>query len=93
MKKYVLFLGLGTGFIAGSWAGRAPYEQLQRTARSVMKQPKVKTSLESAVESAQAARDVALDAATDAVEKVSDVAVGALDEGANRIQRGQVTAK
>ena len=50
MKKLTLLVGLGAGFVAGSWAGRGPYERVEAMVRNVMKQPKVQTTVHTAAD-------------------------------------------
>lgn len=71
MKKFTLLVGVGIGFIAGSWAGRRPYETIEATLKGVVKDPDVQKTLSSATESAAAARDAAHDAAVDVIEDAS----------------------
>jgi hypothetical protein len=40
MKKIILVLGVGIGFIAGSKAGNGPYQQIGAKVREVTKRPK-----------------------------------------------------
>ena len=40
MKKIMLLLGAGIGFIAGSKAGNGPYQQIEAKVREVTKRPK-----------------------------------------------------
>jgi hypothetical protein len=81
MKKFTLLIGMGAGFVAGSWAGRAPYEHLEGLVRNVMKQPKVQATLHTAADSAATARDATLDAA-------SRSAIDAIDEAATKVTTG-----
>ncbi len=74
MKRVLLLVGMGIGFVLGSKAGRAPYERLERTARELMRRPQVRTSLQSVSDTAAAVRDATLDAAN-----------GAIDEAARKI--------
>jgi hypothetical protein len=85
MKKLVLFVGMGAGFVLGSWAGRAPFERLQATVRDVMGQPKVQTTLQSAAESAGVVREATLDAATEVFGDVADAATGVIDDASKRV--------
>ena len=88
MKKFSLLFGLGSGFVAGSWAGRAPYERLETMVRNVVKQPKVQTTLHTAADGATTVRDAALDAATGAIDEASKAATDAIDEAARRVSTG-----
>ena len=88
MKKLALFVGLGAGFVAGSWTGRAPYERLETIGRNVLKQPKVQTTLHTAAEGAATVRDAALDAATGAIDEASKAATDAIDETTRRVATG-----
>lgn len=97
MKKLVLCVGMAVGFVAGSWAGRAPFERLEAALRNVTKQPKVQSSLQSAAESAGAVRDATLDAAAGAFGQAADAATEAFDGAAkkvvNRTERVASTAR
>jgi hypothetical protein len=88
MKKLALLVGLGAGFVAGSWAGRAPYERLETMVRNALKQPKVQRTLHSAADGAATARDAALDAATGAIDEASKAATDAIDEATKRVATG-----
>jgi hypothetical protein len=85
MKKLALFVGLGTGFVVGSWAGRAPFERLEGAVRNVMGQPKVEATLQSAAESAESVRDATLDAATGALSDAAGTATEAIDGASKKI--------
>jgi hypothetical protein len=95
MKKLALFVGLGTGFVVGSWAGRAPFERLEGAVRNVMGQPKVESTLQAAAESAESVRDATLDAATGVFHDAGDAATDAIDGASkkisNRAQRVEST--
>jgi hypothetical protein len=91
MKKLAFILGVGVGFVVGSWAGRGPYRRIEDVARHVVKQPKVQKTLHSAAESAAAVRDATLDAATDAIDDASKAATGAIEENARKVANGTQT--
>jgi tryptophan synthase beta subunit len=42
MKKLLVLVGIGIGFVVGSRAGKAPYARLTRTWREVTGRPEVK---------------------------------------------------
>ncbi len=88
MKKLALLVGLGAGFVAGSWAGRSPYERLETTVRNVLKQPKVQTTLHTAADGGASVRDAALDAATGVIDEASKAATDAIDEATRRVATG-----
>ena len=71
MKKLTLVFGLAVGFIAGSWAGRRPYESLEGAVKGMLRDPEVRNTLESAAESASVARDAALGATADVIDEAS----------------------
>lgn len=73
MKKLIFVLGLGIGFVVGSRAGRAPYEQLERAARNVAEDPTVR---EKAADARDAAGKVAQGATEAARTKGPEVAAG-----------------
>jgi tRNA A37 threonylcarbamoyladenosine dehydratase len=72
MKKLLLLVGIGLGFIAGSKAGRAPYERLEEKIRQVSGRPEVKQVVDAASDTVEAVTDHAVKAATDKVADVSD---------------------
>ena len=81
MKKLTLLVGLGAGFVAGSWAGRGPYERVEAMVRNVMKQPKVQTTVHTAADGAATPlRDAAMDAATGTIDEASKAATDAIAE-------------
>ena len=41
MKKLLLLMGAGIGFVLGSRAGRKPYEQVEREVRKFLERPEV----------------------------------------------------
>jgi hypothetical protein len=71
VRKLALFIGMAIGFVAGSWAGRDPYERLQGAFRQSMKQPKVQASMQSVTDSVAAVRDATLDATTGVLDGAS----------------------
>lgn len=48
MKKLLLLVGAGIGFVLGSRAGRGPYEQLDGQARKFLGRPTVQQRLDAA---------------------------------------------
>ncbi len=52
MKKLLLLLGIGLGFVLGSRAGRAPYERLEGKARDLAGRPEVTDAFDAAAEKA-----------------------------------------
>ncbi len=88
MKKLTLLVGLGAGFVAGSWAGRGPYERVEAMVRNVMKQPKVQTTVHTAADGAATVRDAAMDAATGTIDEASKAATDAIAETTRRAATG-----
>ncbi len=80
MKKLAIYVGLVVGFIAGSWAGRDPYERLERAVRGFLKQPTVQSKLQSAAKRASTEQDATRGTATRAIPKASP-------EGTNGTQK------
>lgn len=80
MKKFIFLAGLAVGFLAGSRAGRGPYNAVEEKARAVANDPRVQ-------EKAGQARDTAVktaqDAATTVKEKAPVVAAAAKDKAAD----------
>lgn len=79
MKKFLLLLGLGVGFVLGSRAGREPYERLRTTVNDLTERREFKRLADSTTDLANSvAQDVsdkvseATDRASDKVDKVSD---------------------
>ena len=72
MRKLTLLVGIGLGFIAGSRAGRGPYERLEGTIRQVSGRPDVQQAVESASDTVESAVDNATRAATDKVTEIAD---------------------
>ena len=66
MKKLLLVIGAGIGFILGSRSGRRPYEQLERKVRDIRARPEVQKAVDSVSKSAH-------EQASDVTHKVSDV--------------------
>ena len=54
MGKLSLGLGLGVGYVLGTRAGRARFEQIKKAAAGVMERPEVKQALEKATAAAPA---------------------------------------
>jgi hypothetical protein len=54
MGKLSLGLGLGVGYVLGTQAGRARYEQIKQAAASLMERPEVQQALEKARSAAPA---------------------------------------
>lgn len=71
MKRFLLVLGMGIGFVLGSKAGRAPYERLERSLRDLMRRPPVRASLQSVSDTAAVVRDATFDAANGAIDEAS----------------------
>ncbi|MEO6790860.1 MAG: hypothetical protein ABI187_07820 [Ornithinibacter sp.] len=58
MKKLLLVLGLGVGYVLGTRAGRARYEQLRTTYEKVRGDDRVQAAASKAAEAAAAAAPV-----------------------------------
>jgi hypothetical protein len=67
MKKLLLLVGVGIGFIIGSRAGKEPYQRLENTLRELAGRPEVKQAVE-------ATSDKLGDVADKAGAKVSEAA-------------------
>lgn len=67
MSKITLLAAGAAGYVLGARAGRQRYEQIASTARSVMRNPKVK---EARHEAAEKAKEAASSFAHTAVDKV-----------------------
>jgi hypothetical protein len=81
MKKLLLVVGIGIGFILGSKAGRAPYERLEGKVREVSGRPDVQHAVSAVSDSVSNATDQVVGAATqrvdDLTDKIDDVAAKA----------------
>ena len=69
MGKLSLGLGLGVGYVLGTRAGRARFEQIRQAAAGVMDRPEVQQALEKAKAAAPAPLQ-------DSIEKLSHKASG-----------------
>ncbi len=85
MRKLLLLAGMAVAFVAGSWAGRAPYERLQGAVRRAARQPKVQATLDTAAQSAVTVRDAALDATAGAIDDASKAATDAIDDASKKV--------
>ncbi len=85
MKKLVLFVGVGIGFIVGSWAGRGPYERLKSAVRDVKRRRQVQSTLQSAAESAAAVRDPTRNAMREGIDEATNAAAWAIDQTSKKI--------
>jgi hypothetical protein len=65
MRKITFLLGAGVGFVLGSKAGRAPYQQLESKVRQVSRRPEVKEAVDQLATTAK-------DQAAAVTEKVGD---------------------
>ena len=52
MKKLLLVIGAGIGFILGSRSGRQPYEHLERKVREMRGRPEVQEAVDSVTNAA-----------------------------------------
>jgi hypothetical protein len=52
MKKLLLVIGAGIGFILGSKSGRQPYERLEQKVRDIRARPEVQDSVDSVTKAA-----------------------------------------
>jgi hypothetical protein len=53
MKRVILLVGLGAGFVAGSRAGRRPYDRLEAKVRSLASRPEVHQTVVQAKDAAR----------------------------------------
>lgn len=81
MKKLLLLLGIGVGFVAGSRAGKAPYEKLMNTLRGVTGRPEV----ENVVATVSQKVDDVTDKVNDATDKVGAKVGDATDKVAAKV--------
>lgn len=72
MGKLSLGLGLGVGYVLGTRAGRARFEQIKQAASGVMGRPEVQQALEKAKTAAPAPLQ-------DGIEKLTGTATGGQD--------------
>jgi hypothetical protein len=77
MKKLMVLLGLGAGFMLGSRAGKAPYQQLEANVRRLVGRPEVQDTM------AQA-RDAARQTTQQVMDKVNDT-VSSAKEGSSTL--------
>lgn len=82
-KKITFVAGLAIGFVAGSAAGREPFDQLKAQVTGVANDPEVRRKAAQAADKAkttvQEQAPVVADKASDAVSKAKHSAVGAKD--------------
>ncbi|WP_058234183.1 hypothetical protein [Devriesea agamarum] len=71
MKKIILLLGVGLGFVLGSRAGRGPYEKLRASVTGYVEDPEVKAK---AAEVRDFAQGAAVKAADYVEKKAPEVA-------------------
>lgn len=76
MKKFIFLVGAAIGFIAGSAAGRGPYEQLMAKSKEVSENPEVQAKAQQAKERAA---QVAEDTTTTVKDRAPGVAQGMKD--------------
>ena len=78
MKKLMLLIAGGVGYVLGARAGRERYDQIKRTATRVKDDPRVQEKTHEAVDlaktTAQQAADLAKEKAPAATAKISEVA-------------------
>jgi hypothetical protein len=75
MGKLSLALGLGVGYVLGTQAGRARYEQIKQAAAGLMERPEVQQAMEKARSAAPAPLQ-------DSISKLSSRASGRQSAGA-----------
>ena len=66
MKRLLLLIGFGAGYVAGSAAGRERYEQIRSLSLRVKNNPKVQATAASAADKAKEAAPVVKDKVTEA---------------------------
>jgi len=71
MKKWILLLGIGIGFVLGSKAGRGPYKQIEGTVRDVTARPEVQKAIRTVTRRTQ---EQAGDIASTVHDRVSEAA-------------------
>ena len=72
MKKLWLAVGAAIGFVLGSRAGRAPYEQLEAKARQVAGRPDVKRTVDAASDKVSSLATTAVSSASDKVSVLTE---------------------
>jgi hypothetical protein len=85
MKKILVLLALGVGFVLGSRAGRGPYEQLERWARQVTKRPEVRQVTGQLAASASQVGDMAAETASSVVSQAAAAASQATQSAADTV--------
>ncbi len=86
MGKIMLVAAAAAGYVLGSRAGRARYEQIVSTSRKVWRDPRVR-------EATSAARGLAQDAAIQAEKKIAEAVDVARDKAPEIQERLADTAK
>ena len=72
MKKLMLLLGLGAGFVLGSRAGRGPYEQLEGNVRRIAGRPEVQDTVAQAKDAARQTTQKVMDKVNDTVSTAKE---------------------
>ena len=85
MSKLTLLAAGAAGYVLGARAGRQRYDQIARTARSVMGNPKVQSAR-------QQAQDVAAEQAAHLGEKAKETASSLASTAADKVRRDDTSA-
>jgi hypothetical protein len=64
MKKFLLLVGVGVGFVLGSKTGHGPYERLDRAVRELSGRRRVKHAVDTVTDKAEDFKESAVNAAT-----------------------------
>ena len=85
MKKITLVIGGIAGFLLGSYAGRGPYERVERWARQLRGRPEVQRVADQVTESAGQLSDVATSTASKAADHAADAASETVESVTDRV--------
>ena len=86
MKKLLLLVGAGVGYVLGTKAGRQRYEQLRATAQKVKEDPRVQEKAHQAAEMAKQTAQQAADLAKEKAPVVKDKIAGAASAAASKVK-------
>jgi hypothetical protein len=88
MKKLLVIVALAVGYVLGTKAGRARYEQIMQAFRKVKDDPRVQEKTHQAAGLAKEKASQAAGAAVDKAPAVKDALVGAAGAAAAKIKPG-----
>jgi len=91
MKKLLVLLGIGVGFVAGSRVGKAPYEKLTNMLRGVTGRPEVGNVVDTASQKVNEATHKAGAKVNEATDKVAAKVDDVTDKAGAKVD--QTTAK